>query len=77
MKNSNEIKETIKRFVTVIQISAYKFDVFFFDGESESRLYPQTSLKGVTVHACESNKHNDKYCFKLANDLNMGRTKSV
>lgn len=67
----------MKTFTTVIQLSAYKFDVFKFEAETIGSLYPQTSLKGVTVHICESNKQNDKYCSKLANDLNMGKTVSV
>lgn len=62
----------MKNFVTVIQTQANKFDVFFFNGESQSRLYPQTRLLGITVHIAETSKANDQYAFYLAEKMNNG-----
>ena len=60
----------MKTFVTVIQISASKFDVFFFNGESVGRINRGNDYKGVMVTCFESNKQNDEYCFTLANNMN-------
>jgi len=57
-------------FTTLIQISANKFDIFKFNAESQSRLYPQTSKVGVTLAIRESNKENDSYLFLLAEKMN-------
>lgn len=57
-------------FVTLIQTSASKFDVFFFNAETQTRLYPQTREKGVTVHILESTKTNDEFMFSLAEKMN-------
>ena len=57
-------------FVTVIQTQANVFDVFFFNAETSSRLYPQTSKKGVCVYIAESTPENVKHCFQLAERMN-------
>ena len=59
-------------FTTLIQISANKFDVFKFNAESQSRLYPQTSKVGVAVAIRESTKENDSFIFSLAEKMNNG-----
>ncbi len=63
----------MKNFTTVIQTEANKFDVFKFNAETSKAIYPQTSKKGITVHVCESNEQNDKYCFELAEKMNDGK----
>lgn len=60
----------MKTFVTVIQVSANKFDVFKFVGNTQKSIYPQTSEKGIVVACWESNAQNDKYCFDLAEKMN-------
>lgn len=57
-------------FVTLIQTGANKYDVFFFNAETSTRLFPQTSKVGVTMAIRESNKENDKYIFNLAEQMN-------
>jgi len=57
-------------FVTVIQTQANKFDVFFFNAETSTRLYPQTSKQGVCIHIAEATKESEKYCFQLAEKMN-------
>lgn len=57
-------------FVTVIQTQANKFDVFFFNAEASTRLYPQTSKQGICVHIAEATKESEKYCFQLAENMN-------
>lgn len=60
----------MKTFSTVIQIASNKFDVFKFQAETSKAIYPQTNKKGITIHVCESNDQNDKYCFELAKNMN-------
>lgn len=50
----------MKTFVLVIQISSYQFDVFKFDAESQSRVYPKSRSKGITIAIFESNKTDRK-----------------
>jgi hypothetical protein len=59
----------MKYFVTVIQVSASKFDVMFFHGETSSRLFPQTSKHGVCVHIAEATKDSEIAAFKLAENM--------
>ena len=60
-------------FVTVMQVSANKFDVFKFNGISQKSIYPQTREKGILISCWESNEQNDKYCFGLAEKMNNGK----
>jgi hypothetical protein len=59
----------MKTFVTVTQISAKKFEVEKVTAETQSRV----RTKGILITAWESNKQNDEYCFKLANEMNNGK----
>lgn len=62
----------MKTFVTVIQTTATKFDVFKFSGATQKSIYPQTNKLGVVVSVWESSDQNDKYCFELAEKMNNG-----
>lgn len=66
---------TLTTFVTVIQISASKFDVFKFNGTSQKSIHPQTREKGALVTCWESTSQNDDYCFKLAEKMNQDAKK--
>ena len=57
-------------YVTVIQISADKFDVFKFSNVTPAQLRVGVSSKGVLIACRESDKHNDKFCFNLAQQFN-------
>lgn len=60
-------------FVTVMQVSANKFGVFKFNGNSQKSIYPQTREKGIVISCWVSNEQNDKYCFELAEKMNNGK----
>ena len=55
----------MKKFVTVTQITANKFDVEFVSAETQSRV----KTKGILISCWESNNQNDKYCFDLAEKM--------
>jgi hypothetical protein len=61
----------MKRFVTVLQISASKFDVLFFTGNTQISIFPLYRKFGIAITIWESNTNNDKYCFQLADKLNL------
>ena len=56
----------MKKFVTVTQISAWKFDVEFVDAVSKY----EVKTKGLLIAIFESSAHNDKFCFELAEGFN-------